>query len=205
MKDRWYGDNRDSVKWGVLLQLASLYDANRIMQVAYYRPEPKPEMIEIDGRKFSVPNAVIKHFPRDVKDIIRLNSPSVQIEVFDYPLLNRGEFMRELQTALARLTCVDSPCIIFLDPDTGLEPRNPGLKHVLKSELAEIWKAMRGNDVLVFYQHKSHERTWIEPKRKQFEDALGLPNGAAKMARGEAATAVVFFFVQKQPPESFSD
>ena len=80
MKDRWYGDNRDSVKRGVLLQLASLYDANRIMQVAYYRPEPKPEMIEIDGRKFSVPNAVIKHFPRDVKDIIRLNSQAFKLK-----------------------------------------------------------------------------------------------------------------------------
>jgi hypothetical protein len=39
VKDKWYGDNRDLVKWGVLLLLAKRYAAGRIVQVAYYRPE----------------------------------------------------------------------------------------------------------------------------------------------------------------------
>ncbi|WP_157844579.1 hypothetical protein [Dehalococcoides mccartyi] len=34
MKDKWYGDKRDLVKWGVLLTLAKMFSARRILQVA---------------------------------------------------------------------------------------------------------------------------------------------------------------------------
>jgi hypothetical protein len=200
VKDKWYGDNRDLVKWGVLLKLASLYGASRIVQVAYYRPET----IEIDGVRYPMPDAVMTHFSRSVMDIDRLNvggSSSVQIEVVKSTLSSRDAYMQEIQTALAKLVSPGPPCIFFLDPDTGLEPKNkPELEHVLESELAQIWDAMRGNDVLVFYQHKTDRKkgtSWIEPKQRQFEAALALPNGAAKMALGEAANDVVFFFVQK--------
>ena len=33
MKDEWYGDNRDLVKWGALLELARRFDASCIIQV----------------------------------------------------------------------------------------------------------------------------------------------------------------------------
>ena len=203
MRDRWYGDNHDLVKWGVLLKLANLYGASRIVQVAYYRPET----IEIDGDRFPTPDAVMTHFSRSIIDIARLNvgdSPSVQINVVNSPLLSRAAYIREVQAALAKLLSLDSPCIIFLDPDTGLEPQDhPSLEHALESELAQIWKALRGKDVLVFYQHKPRiartKDAWWKPKQRQFECALGLSMGAAKMARGEAATDIVFFFAQKSP------
>jgi len=197
VKDKWYGDNRDLVKWGALLLLANRFVGSRIVQVACYRPET----IEIDGVRHLMPDAVISHFSRSLKDIARLNSPCVQIEVFDLPFLDRDEYMQGLQASLANLISSGSPCIVFLDPDTGLEPMNKHeLEHVLESELAQIWSAMRADDVLVFYQHKTDRKrgtSWIDPKRKQFEKALGLPIGAAKMARGETATDVVFFFAQK--------
>ena len=46
--------------------------------------------------------------------------------------------------------------IIFLDPDTGLELERASLKHVLESELGEIWEQMAPGDVLVFYQHRTN-------------------------------------------------
>jgi hypothetical protein len=106
-------------------------------------------------------------------------------------------YMRGVKTVLGELASLDSPCIIFLDPDTGLEPKNPGLAHTLKPELRQIWEAMRGNDLLVFYQHKTHETKWIEPRREQFAKALDLPIEAAKIAQSKAATDVVFFFARK--------
>ena len=204
VRDIWYGDNRDLVKWGVLLKLANLHGASRIVQVAYYRPET----IEIDGVGYPMPDAVMAHFSRSVMDIVRLNvgdSPSVQINLVNSPLSSRDAYMRKVLEQLAALSVSpDSPCIIFLDPDTGLEPpkAKPGLQHVLESELTEIWNVMRGNDVLVFYQHGplvAKGASWIEPKQRQFECALGLSKGAAKMARGKVATDVVFFFAQKSP------
>jgi hypothetical protein len=118
VKDKWYGDNRDLVKWGVLLCLASQFKAGKIVQVAYYRPET----IEIDGVRHLMPDAVIRHFSRHVADIARLGSASIQIEVFDLPLLSRDAYMKGVHAALVNLISSASPCIIFLDPDTGLEP-----------------------------------------------------------------------------------
>jgi hypothetical protein len=37
MRDKWYVDNRDLVKWGILLRLAERYAAKHILQVLYYR------------------------------------------------------------------------------------------------------------------------------------------------------------------------
>ena len=202
MKDKWYGDNRDLVKWGVLLQLARRYSASRIVQVAYYRPE----IIEIDGCKYPIPDAVTRHFRRDLMDIDRLNSSGVQIEVFNLQLLDCNDYKRDVLTLVKRIS-FGPPCIIFLDPDTGLEPQDsrPNLKHVRESDLEKIWKEMRGNDVLVFYQHAprvAKDTTWIEAKHWQFESALGLSNGDAKVARGEVAPDVVFFFARKPLPDS---
>jgi hypothetical protein len=53
------------------------------VQVAYYRPEARPE-IEIDGSKYPIPDAVVRHFPRDVMDIDRLSRSSrVHIKVLN--------------------------------------------------------------------------------------------------------------------------
>jgi hypothetical protein len=37
MRDIWYGDRRDLVKWGVLVELAARHDARHILQVLYPR------------------------------------------------------------------------------------------------------------------------------------------------------------------------
>ena len=37
MRDQWYADNRDLVKWGILLRLAERYATKHILQILYYR------------------------------------------------------------------------------------------------------------------------------------------------------------------------
>ena len=63
MREKWYGDNRDLVKWGVLLHLAQDYEVDRILQVAYVRPTTW-ESLEINGVSKPLPAAVIRHFRR---------------------------------------------------------------------------------------------------------------------------------------------
>jgi len=228
VRDRWYGDNHDLVKWGILLELADLYHASKIVQVAYYRPETikidsiaeqEAKELGADPRRSRIrpiSDAVIKHFSRSLMEITCLSSPSLKIQViycvWSAEGRKNGAYMQNVKATLEKLP-IDSPCIIFLDPDTGLQPpkSKPNLKHVLESELKQIWKeAVRVNDVLVFYQHKAgHKKgeSWIKPKKEQFESALHLCNGAAKLARGEAATDVVFFFAKKPDAhrDKFSD
>jgi hypothetical protein len=72
---------------------------------------------------------------------------------------------------------------------------------VLNSELTEIWKALRPGDVLVFYQHQTNRNgtPWVEPKKAQFERALGVREGSTKLARAAGiARDVAFFFIQKK-------
>ena len=196
MKDQWYGDARDLVKWGVLLHLANIYSAKRILQVAYFQPSTWSH-IEIDRHEHPIPHSVIEHF-RNVLNINNLSSKP-RIEVLVSPFEDRDKYKRIITNAIAG----QHPCIVFLDPDTGLQPpKSPaGLEHVLDSELKYIWGRMPVGDVLVFYQHRTNRngQDWIEPKREQFEKALGLPCGSAKVAHGlKIARDVAFYYCRKE-------
>lgn len=59
---------------------------------------------------------------------------------------------------------------------------------------------MSPGGLLALYQHKTNrsDTPWIEPKRTQFESALGLVPGSAKVAHGGSiANDVVFFYCQR--------
>lgn len=194
MRDEWYGDNRDLVKWGSLLTLAERYAVRHILQVLYYRPT-RWNQLEIDGESFELPAAVIAHF-RCATRISHIQCPTM-IEVVPDVLGDRAEFQRILIDRVRTRTVF--PSIVFLDPDTGLEPRSPGLEHVLDSEAADLWRYLRDGDLLALYQHQTNRagRPWVEPKKVQFERALGIAQGAAKVAQSPIAKDVVLFYVQK--------
>ena len=44
MKDTWYGDNRDIVKWGTLAHLAARESIKTIVQIPYLRPGDRPPL-----------------------------------------------------------------------------------------------------------------------------------------------------------------
>ena len=196
MKDDWYADKRDLVKWGVILHLAEAYEANTILQVAYYRPTSWPG-IEIDGRSHALVPAVTEHF-RKIGNVSSIRT-SAKVLVFDSLFVDRGRYLHDTLNNIANLPSGIS--IIFLDPDTGLQPKRVAtLKHVLESELKSIWASMRRSDLLVLYQHQTNRNNdlWMHEKKAQFEKALELENGSAKLAQGTAiARDVAFFFAQK--------
>lgn len=182
MKDEWYGDKRDLVKWGSLLLVAKQHRIRRVLQVAYYRSSTWAHL-EIDGVEHALPASVVAHF-RDVRDIRRLVA-GVQIEVVDVPL-QRGR-AAYLDAVVDAVTSIRQPKLVFLDPDTGLEPR-PGkgdLTHVLEQELQALWARLGPRDILALYQHQTNRNgsPWLGPKRVQFERVLSLPTGHAKVAK----------------------
>lgn len=94
----------------------------------------------------------------------------------------------------------NGPCIVFLDPDVGLEPSCPSLGHVLESEALAFWDALKVGDVFVFYQHQTNrnKQPWIETKRVQLAKAIKIRENQLKVARGMAiASDVVFYYSQK--------
>lgn len=196
MKPEWYGDKRDLVKWGVLLHIARDHSAKRILQVTYFRPSKWPQL-QIDGQPRPIPEAVIGHF-RNMFDITRLRG-GPRIEVVGSEFVDRCQYAEAVIKAIASRPDGEG-CVVFLDPDIGLEPLKPTLEHVLVSELGDIWRHMFPGDVLVFYQHQTNKngQPWVEPKREQFENAIGLVHGGVKVATGYAiARDVAFFYCRK--------
>jgi hypothetical protein len=196
MRDEWYGDKRDLVKWGVLLELERRYGAKHILQVLYYR-RSEWKLLEIDGDKVELNSAVLQHF-RDPFSASKIACKSC-VEVLRETFSDRDQYHNVVLQRIRQRT--KHPRIIFLDPDTGLEPGGRAtLNHVLESELGEIWNALRPRDVLVLYQHQTNRNgsEWIKTKKKQFERAIGIGKGESKIGRaGGIARDVAFFFVEK--------
>lgn len=196
MRDKWYGDNRDLVKWGVLLELSRRFGCSHILQVLYYRSGMWAS-IQVDGEEVELCPDVISHF-RDVSASTRLHN-SLTIEVISDEMRDRKNY---LQLVCNRIDARKlQPGIVFLDPDTGLQPAGKaGLEHVLDAELQDIWKYLKSDDILVFYQHKTNRNgtEWVTPKKEQFEHALNVQLGLAKVAYApKIANDVVFFYIKK--------
>jgi mRNA-degrading endonuclease YafQ of YafQ-DinJ toxin-antitoxin module len=127
-------------------------------------------------------------------------SAQCRIEVITTPFAERRQYAAVVLDAVARRPAHEK-CMVFLDPDTGLAPRVPQLEHVLDAELREIWQHMVHRDVLVVYQHQTNQNgtPWIQPKREQFEKALGLLPGDVMVATGvKIAHDVALLFAHKQ-------
>lgn len=199
MRDQWYSDKRDLVKWSVLLLLAERCKADRIIQIACYNASDTYGKIEIDGKQHTMPEEVISHF-RSIGKISGL-AKRPKITVFDaaFEQRDRNFYFEAAKNFITSFN--QERCVVFLDPDTGLEP-NGGAdeKHVRNSELKAIWDALPKGGMLAFYQHQTNRngQEWIEPKKKQFEEAIGIPVSSAKIASGKrVAHDVVFFFSTK--------
>jgi hypothetical protein len=61
MRDIWYGDRRDRVKWSALVHLARAQQLSKIIQVAFYRVG-KEHRLEVDESYVAVPQEVWDHF-----------------------------------------------------------------------------------------------------------------------------------------------
>lgn len=198
MRDKWYSDNRDLVKWSVLLHLAEICKADRTIQIACYNASNFGN-IEIEGKQFAMPNEVISHF-RNIAKISELTT-NHNISIFDaeFNKCERGSYFEAAKNFIASFK--EECCIVFLDPDTGLQPiRKANEKHVLDYELKSIWDALPIGWMLVFYQHKTNRNglEWIKPKQKQFAKALGIQETLVKIASGgNVANDVVLFFSKK--------
>ena len=206
MRDIWYADKRDLIKWTTLYHLAHIFKGSLILQIAFYRKEKQFGKVIIDGQEKEIPKEVISHF-RDIHKIRDIKF-QVPVEVFDLILEYRHDY---LIAVIERLQGYRKKLIVFLDPDTGLQPEQtksktrPKLEHVLEEEVKKIWDALKPEDVFVLYQHQTNRngKSWIEPKKIQLANAIGLSGNAVKLAHGpEVAKDVVFFYAQKTKQSS---
>jgi hypothetical protein len=73
LRNQWYGDHRDLVKWGTLLELARSEQLRFILQVAYLRPDEGVPVIASERGDATVAKEVLQHF-RDIRQIAGLGA-----------------------------------------------------------------------------------------------------------------------------------
>ncbi|MDD1687362.1 hypothetical protein [Methanoregula sp.] len=93
--------------------------------------------------------------------------------------------------------------LIFLDPDTGLEVKNPTQQHLLFDELKKIADAMDTRSILMIYQHfpRRSRDGYVRSRCSQIEDVTGIK--PISITDNE----IVFFLLAKSPKlrESLSE
>jgi len=169
MQGLWYGDKRDRVKWGTLVHLARTRAIPCIVQVAYFRRGPKL-MLQIEENEVRLPEEVWNHFS-DLKHIKRLENPTgLKIKVLyqEFKPENRREYINKIVSALKNIKCRK---IVFLDPDTGIEPINRKPEHVAIEDMQEIWKALCTDDLLAVYQHSDRTKKWVDDRKEKMSEA----------------------------------
>jgi len=196
MKKLWYGDNRDLVKWGSLVQLAQEEGIDKIVQVAFFRETERPQLRR-DEKEFSIPPKVWTYF-RDMGSIKALSQQvGVEITVVDdrFDAKKRLEYLRLVKDVLRQSGELRK--IVLLDPDTGIEPKTAKPEHVTVREISEVWKSLSPGDWLALYQHRYRDQQWQDTTRNKFADACGTRD--VRTFSGPTVASDVAVFAAEKP------
>lgn len=177
MRDKYYADNRDIVKWGSALCLARRIKASVIVQVAFYRPDGNQRGLTVSDYAEPQPIAreVIAHF-RDLNHIHGLGpGAGLRIE----PIMREWTQARDQYVAdiIEEIRTYRSPRVILLDPDTGIAPPRLTLKHVTSDEIQRIYNALEPGDSLAVYQHRWRDLRWLDIAKERLARAIKLDPG----------------------------
>jgi hypothetical protein len=205
MREKWYGDERDLVKWATLLQLARDRGVKRIVQVVClvpdgYRGQKDHHALLQADYGADIADLVWQHFRSLVATRKLGRQAAVEIVVVndEYPSesARRDDYFR--MVVRRWLSSSHNPTIVFLDPDTGL---GNDRTHVSAQQLQTVKAAMTSGDVLVFYQHEPRfdQGDWRMDRPRDFAEALGVPVRAIACSHCEAATDVMFLTWPKDP------
>ncbi len=195
MRDAWYADNRDVIKWGTLVHLAKRHHIRTILQVAFFRSQRALELLS-DREDVGIPEEVWDHF-RDVRQVKRLEERcGLKIEVLDLPFTPRlrANYMDVVVQVISNRRGAK---IVLLDPDTGIERQSAPQKHVKVGEVQQVWRVLRTGDWLVLYQHKSRTPDWLRSAKRKFATACS-PARVSTFSSPRIAPDVVFFATAKR-------
>jgi len=213
MRDRWYGDNRDLIKWGGIKILCKDQGINKVLWVAYLRHDKWSE-IKFDDppKKVPVSYEVIAHFKSIRQNMSQLRKNiGLDIILVDekigekYSHQNRINYMESICGYIEKNS--DGNKVVFLDPDTGLEPKKCKVTNVSENEVERIWNSLKAGNYLVFYQHRFRDKRWREKRGEQLAKICHLSEEKIRMWYADDSTTskhlaklagdVVFYFIKK--------
>jgi hypothetical protein len=161
MRDKYYSDNRDLVKWATLVHIALEYGLQTILQVPYWRPENAHPHFNFMGKRLAISSKVWTFF-RNIHSITRLGPEiGLSIAVIDkeFDPDCRQAYVSEIKAGIKNAR---RPLALFLDPDTGLQPKRCLPEHTAITEIQELWPVLKPGEWLILYQHARHTLDWSE-------------------------------------------
>lgn len=192
MQGLWYGDRRDRVKWGALAYIAQRFGTATILQVAYFRESEAATLTTDEGDRQLSP-AVWHHFA-DLRRVEQLrHSLGADIRVFDASI-DPSRREAYIESALCFAANLVRPRLVFLDPDTGIEPGTLTPEHASAGEIRTIWSALDAGEVLAVYQHGYRDRDWVSQSLQRFSESCGA---AVRFVLGNTAADVAMLWVRK--------
>ena len=199
MRNSFYADKRDLVKWGTMVHLCQENNLHKIVQVAFLptKPDDLPVIRPNTGKEFDIERKVWDHF-RNVRRIEELGDTlDINVRVI-IDRSSREDYMQivrdKVQSTSTELKAV------LLDPDTGLEPESrPTANHVTVEEVRTIWNMLNSGDWLVLYQHASRVRNWDIAGREKFAVACGIECGCVISFKSPKHANDVALFAAKKP------
>jgi hypothetical protein len=211
MRDQFYGDRKDVLKWTLALQAAG--SEKRILYVVMYRPHKgthgqdfRPidqalqevvRFFESERKKFGA------GIPRRLAGVSALMPGRIDLVSEIYEHRDRRQYFEKI---LSRL-CSRSPAqnfVVLLDPDNGIAGLNPKSEHVCPQQILSVWSAMWPGDVLIVYQHQFRDKEWRIKRLTVLASAINVPLGRIKEHRVEGVRDVCFFQVVKDMSDQSS-
>jgi hypothetical protein len=189
MRDGWYSDDRDLVKWAALAHLVHREHLGAVVQVTMFRPSKRPTLETASGQ-IEVPEAVWSHF-RDLRAVRDLGEKAgFQVSVIDatFASKSRRAYFSLVSDALRGMRKAKA---VLLDPDTGFEPGKASAKHVTADDVGVMWDALAEQDWLLLYQHRWRQATWKEDATRRFADACGTPTVEVFRASGKPSDVIL--------------
>jgi len=138
VRDLYYADNRDLVKWGVLVELGARHGARHILQVLYYRPTEWPNL-EIDGEavRSSVEETLNAMLEAEADQLVRAQRYERSPERAD---TRAGHYQRKLQTQAGEVT-LQVPKLRRLPFETAVIERYRRREASVEEALVEMYLA----------------------------------------------------------------
>lgn len=197
MRDLYYADQRDLVKWAVLVHIAHLHGLRSIIQVPYWRAG-RGYHFTFGGVKFPI-NKEVWNFFRDMRQIVRLGEKcGVSIEVIMEPFNHQDRDGYSDLVSRHLQKCNKRPALLFLDPDTGLTPQRCSPAHVIPKDIKNAWSGLRPNEFLVIYQHapRQYQPDRYDNSRKRLSEICDHASVDVACS-DEIGKDVVFLCIQK--------
>jgi hypothetical protein len=196
MREVWFSDNRDLIKWGVLTHFARAYALRTIVQVPYRRPEGARPHFIFGSERLPVADDVWQFF-RDMRRIEELGDEiGVEVKIVSEEFNHGNRILYSDDISRHLKDCV-RPVLLFLDPDTGMQPKRLEVTHVTEIEVGRAWADLREGDWLVFYQHARHESNWVSEVAQQLSRVC--EGGSVEVARSENIGRDVAFLCVAKP------